>query len=310
LPETVLVTGALGCLGAWTIKALLDAGETPVGLDLGDDRARLSLVLGDTASDVEVVHGDITDPPALGRALDRHGVTRVIHLAALQVPASAADPALGARVNVLGTVNVFEAVSARLDRIRGVAYASSAAVYNADDPSPAPESGGTAPRTLYGVWKLANEGTARVFWQVAEVPSLGIRPYVVFGPGRDQGLTSGPSLAMAAAARGESFEIGYAGRAQYDFAPDVGRAFAHAAAAAIEGAVVANFPGRPADMEDVVGAIEAAAPGSEGRITWSGDRLPFPDELEAEELRRRLGPLETTALADAVQATVEHYRSS
>jgi UDP-glucuronate 4-epimerase len=310
LPETVLVTGALGCLGAWTIKALLDAGEKPVGLDLGDDRTRLSLVLGDDADGVEVVRGDIADPQVLGRALDEHAVTSVVHLAALQVPASAADPALGARVNVLGTVNVFEAVRARLDRIQGVAYASSAAVYNADDPSPAPESGGTAPRTLYGVWKLANEGTARVFWQVARVPSLGIRPYVVFGPGRDQGLTSGPSLAMAAAARGEGFEIGYVGRAQYDFAPDVGRAFAGAAATATDGAVVANFPGRPAGIEEVVDAIEAAAPGSAGRITWSGDRLPFPEELEAAELQRRLGPLETTPLADAVRATVEHNRRS
>jgi UDP-glucuronate 4-epimerase len=310
LPNTVLVTGALGCLGAWTIKALLDAGEKPVGLDLGVDRARLSLVLGDAANDVEIVHGDIADPQAVGHALDRHEVTRVIHLAALQVPASAADPPLGARVNVLGTVNVFEAVRTRLGRIPGLAYASSAAVYNADDPSPAPESGGTAPRTLYGVWKLANEGTASIYWHVAQVPSLGIRPYVVFGPGRDQGLTSGPSLAMAAAARGDGFEIGYAGRAQYDFAPDVGRAFARAAAAATDGAVVANFPGRPAGIEEVVAAIEAAAPGSAGRITWSGDRLPFPEVLEAEELERRLGPLETTPLADAVQATVEHHRRS
>jgi UDP-glucuronate 4-epimerase len=308
LPETVLVTGALGCLGAWTIKALLDAGDRPVGFDLGDDRARLSLVLGDAADDVELVQGDVTDPRALARALDGHKVTRVVHLAALQVPASAADPALGARVNVLGTVNVFEAVGARLDRIRGVAYASSAAVYNADDPSPAPESGGSAPRTLYGVWKLANEGTARVFWDAARVPSLGIRPYVVYGPGRDQGLTSGPSLAMAAAARGEGFEIGYGGRAQYDFAPDVGRAFARAADSATDGAVVANFPGRPAGIEEIVAAIEAAEPRSAGRITWAGGGLPFPEELEAEELRRRLGPIETTALADGVRATVEHHR--
>jgi nucleoside-diphosphate-sugar epimerase len=205
-------------------------------------------------------------------------------------------------------VNVFEAVRTRLDRIPGVAYASSAAVYNADDPSPAPESGGSAPRTLYGVWKLADEGMARVFWHVARLPSLGIRPYVVFGPGRDQGLTSGPSLAMAAAARGDGFEIGYVGRAQYDFAPDVGRAFARAAAAPTDGAVVANFPGRPAGIEEIVAAIEATAPESAGRITWSGDPLPFPEELEAEELERRLGPLKTTALADAVQATVDHYR--
>jgi UDP-glucuronate 4-epimerase len=266
-------------------------------------------VLGEeTAARVELVHADISDRGALERALDVHEVSRVVHLAALQVPACRANPPLGARVNVLGTVSVFEAVRSRLDRIPGLAFASSAAVYGPDDPSPAPESGGRAPRTLYGVWKLANEGTARVYWDDAQVPSIGIRPYIVYGPGRDQGLTSGPSLAMAAAAQGEAFEIGYTGTAQYDYAPDVGRAFATAARVAVEGALVANFPGAVAAIEDVASAIEAAAPEVSGQITWSGDPLPFPSELEANALERSLGTLPSTLLHDGVARTVEHLR--
>ena len=54
-----------------------------------------------------------TDLNALERALDEHAITHVIHLAALQVPFVRADPPLGARVDVLGTVNVFEAVRRR-----------------------------------------------------------------------------------------------------------------------------------------------------------------------------------------------------
>jgi UDP-glucuronate 4-epimerase len=207
-------------------------------------------------------------------------------------------------------VAVFEAVKERRERIRGVAYASSTAVYSAGDPSPAPESGGTRPSTLYGVYKLANEGTARVYWDDERVASIGIRPYVVYGPGRDQGLTSGPSVAMAAAARGEGHEIGYASTVQYDFAPDVGRAFARAAAAASEGAHVANFPGAAAGMEEVVGAIEAAAPEVAGRITWRDERLPFPELLECVLLERLLGPLEPTPLAAGVSRTVEHFRAA
>jgi nucleoside-diphosphate-sugar epimerase len=181
-------------------------------------------------------------------------------------------------------------------------------VYNADDPSPAPESGGTAPSTLYGAYKLANEGTARVLWQDEGVASIGIRPYVVYGPGRDQGLTSGPSLAMAAAARGEAFTIGYGGTAQYDFAPDVGRAFALASRAAQKGAQVANFPGVASTMEEVVSAIEAAASGIAGQITWTDERLPFPDSLEAALLEQLVGPLPHTPLMEGVQQTVEHFR--
>jgi len=163
LTERTLVTGALGCLGAWTLKALVELGEEPVGYDLGSDEARLRLALSeDERGRVTLVEGDVTDLGAVGRALDEHGVTHVVHLAALQVPFCRADPERGARVNVHGTVVVLEAIKARLNRIRGLAYASSTAVYNASDPSPAPESGGIAPSTLYGVFKLANEGTARV----------------------------------------------------------------------------------------------------------------------------------------------------
>ncbi len=310
MPERTLVTGALGCVGAWTIKALLGDGEEPVGFDLGQDDSRLRLILDERELErVTLVPGDVTDGEALGQALDEHEITRVVHLAALQVPFCRADPIRGARVNVVGTVVVFESVKARLDRIPGLVYASSTAVYNASDPSPAPESGGTAPSTLYGTYKLANEGTARVSWQDDGVASIGIRPYIVYGPGRDQGMTSGPTLAMAAAARGDGFEIGYGGTAQYDFAPDVGRAFALAARAANDGAHVANFPGVPSSMQEVVTAIEEAAPEVAGKLTWADTALPFPDSLESGLLERLVGPLPNMSLSDGVRSTVEHFRA-
>jgi UDP-glucuronate 4-epimerase len=303
-----LITGALGCLGAWAAKAVLEEGDEPVGYDLGDATHRLELIL--TAEERErltLVRGDITDLDAFARTLDEHAITRVVHLAALQVPLCRADPVLGARVNVLGTVNLFEAVKERLDRIPGVAYASSAAVYGPGDPSPSPESGGTAPATIYGVYKLANEGTARLYEAESGVPSIGIRPYVVYGPGRDQGMTSGPTQAMAAAARGEGFAIGYGGVAQYDYAPAVGRAFVRAASAPA-GAVVANFPGVSASMAEVVAAIEAAAPEIAGQITWEETPLPFPAEVEARALEEAVGPVQQPSLAEGVAETIALFR--
>ncbi len=313
MPEAgrTLVTGALGCLGAWTLKALLDLGEEPVGFDVGSDDSRLQLVLSAAErARVTLVEGDVTDGAAVGRTLDEYGITNVVHLAALQVPFCRADPERGARVNVHGTVVVFEAIKARLNRIRGLAYASSTAVYNVSDPSPAPESGGTAPTTLYGVFKLANEGTARVYWHDDDVASIGIRPYVVYGVGRDQGLTSGPSLAMEAAARGDGFTIAYGGTAQYDFAPDVGRAFALAARVAADGAHVANFPGVSSTMQEVVDAIESAAPAVGGKVFWEEGQLPFPESLEGRQLERLIGPITPTPLADGVRATIEHFRTA
>jgi UDP-glucuronate 4-epimerase len=306
--ERFLVTGVLGCLGAWVARAVIADGGEVVGYDLGDDTARLRLVLGDDADRVTLVRGDITDLDAFEAALDEHAITRVVHLAALQVPFVRANPPLGMRVNVAGTVNVFEAIAKRLDRIPGVAYASSTAVYSASDPSPAPESGGTAPSTLYGVSKLADEGIARVYAADAGLPSIGMRPYVVYGPGRDQGMTSGPTAAMLAAVHGEPYAIGFTGTAQYDYAPDVARAFVTAASAAHEGAAVYNAPGVPASVEDVIAAIRRVVPDAE--ITWSGDPLPFPPRLESVGFDRDVGPFPRTPLDVGVAATIEHFRAA
>jgi nucleoside-diphosphate-sugar epimerase len=113
---------------------------------------------------------------------------------------------------------------------------------------------------------------------------------------------------MAAAASGEGHTIAYGGTAQYDYAPDVGRAFALAARAATDGAHVANFPGEPSTMQQVVDAIDAAAPAVAGRVSWEEGQLPFPESLQGNLLERLLGPLPHTSLADGVRATVEHYQ--
>ena len=308
MSERFLVTGVLGCLGAWVARAALADGADVVGYDLGDDRSRLDLVLGDDADRVTLVRGDITDLERLERALDDRQITHVVHLAALQVPFVRANPPLGMHVNVAGTVNVLEAVARRLDRISGVAYASSAAVYSRSDPSPAPETGGTAPATLYGVSKLADEGMARIYAADNGLPSIGIRPYIVYGPGRDQGMTAGPTEAMRAAARGEPYAIAFSGRAQYDYAPDVGRAFVMAARAVRDGAAVYNVPGVPAAVDDVIATIRAVLP--DAAITSSGDTLPFPEELEAVAFDREVGTFPRTPLDVGVAATIAHFRAA
>jgi nucleoside-diphosphate-sugar epimerase len=308
---SVLVTGALGCIGAWTVRELVLREAPVVALDRSLDTRRLRLVTTpDQLEKVRLVEGDLTDLATVERVVAEGRVTSIVHLGALQLPFCRADPPTGALVNVVGTVNVFEAVKRRRERIPGVAWASSTAVYSLDDPSPAPESGGVRPATHYGVYKLANEGTARVYWADDGVPSIGLRPYVVYGPGRDQGMTSTPTQAMAAAARGEGFEITYGGVAQYDYAPDVGRAFVLAARAAVEGARVFNFPGVVASMAEVVAAIEAAAPEVAGKVTYVEQPLAFPETLGTGGLEAAVGALPRTSLADGVRATIDHLRAA
>jgi len=302
--ERFLVTGALGCIGAWTCAVLAEEGVEVVGFDLGTDDRRLRLA---TDAEIPLVRGDIVDRDALARVLDEHGITHVVHLAALLIPQIKADPPYGTAVNIGGTVNVLDAAKTR--RIR-VAYASSAAVYSqADDAGgPVPNDAIGHPGTFYGVHKQACEGLARIFWQEEQVPSIGIRPFIVYGPGRDTGLTASPSLAMAAAAVGESYRIAFGGRTQLQYAPDVAQIFVAAARAATEGARVFHLGGPAVTVADCAAAIEAAAAG----VSVAVDEdviLPFPEEFDGGPLERALGPIRWTPLEQGVRATVERLRA-
>src|SRR5579872_3266171 len=123
--ERFLVTGALGCIGAWAVKRLVAEGVPVWTYDLPGDMHRLRLIMDEESlSRVNVVHGDITDEKAFERTVADNGITNIIHLAGLQVPFVRADPAQGARVNVLGTTIVFEAARRHPDQVRGLTYAS------------------------------------------------------------------------------------------------------------------------------------------------------------------------------------------
>jgi hypothetical protein len=91
-----------------------------VAFDRADDGRRLRLVLGDKAAPALTrIEGDITDLDPLGRPLDDHAITNVIHLAALQVPFVRADPPLDEAV--ARTVALYRDLAAR-GRLAGVEH--------------------------------------------------------------------------------------------------------------------------------------------------------------------------------------------
>jgi UDP-glucuronate 4-epimerase len=184
--ERFLVTGSLGCIGVWVLRELLAQGAFVVGSDVATGSPRLGLVLDDE-HDARLVRAliDVTDMAQIEDALDEHAITRIIHLAALQVPFCRADPPLGAAVNVVGTVNVLEAARRRQDRVAHVVCASSIAALDSADGQPG-EALPELPGTVYGVYKRADEQLAMRYWLDSNLPSIGLRPHTVFGPARDR----------------------------------------------------------------------------------------------------------------------------
>lgn len=314
MAESFLVTGSLGCIGAWAVRLLVGEGTPVVSLDAGSDLHRPRLLMSpEEMQKVTWAVGDITDLEQVERVLDDHGITNVIHLAALQMPFCRANPPLGAAVNVVGTVNILEAVRRRLDRMAPVVYAGSLAMFSAGDAAGTtrrlPLDAVPHPPTHYGVYKQANEGNARLYWTENGVPSVGLRPMTVFGPGRDQGMTSGPTKAAMAAVLGRPFDIPFGGRTLYNYAEDTARAFIIASRSAITGSPVVNLAGSTVDMSEVVATIESIVPEAMGRITYGEQSLPFPEEIEPDPLSP-LPPLPVTPFAQAARATIELFRAA
>ncbi|HAJ34777.1 MAG TPA: epimerase [Chloroflexi bacterium] len=307
MSATYLVTGGMGCLGAWTLYHLHRQGKRAVCFDLSEDRQRLDLLLSrDEQAAITFVRGDLTDTQQVRDVFAQHAITHVIHMAALQVPFCRANPPMGAQVNVTGAVNIFEA--ARHTGVNHVAMASSVAVYGPPElyaPGLLPADAPVAPRTLYGVYKVANELTAQVYWHDYGISSTVLRPYTVYGLGRDQGLTSEPTKAMQAAARGEDFHINFGGAMQFHFASDVALQFILAAEQVSNGALAFNLGGPIVSVAEVARLIMAARPGV--RITHTESGLPFPAGCDGSALYAHAATVYATPLAAGIAATIAAF---
>src|SRR5262245_38460887 len=125
--SSFLVTGAHGFIGAWVVKRLLAEDARVVIFDRSADPQRLRLIMDeDELSRPVFIEGDIVNESSLPPVIEEHGITHIIHLAGLQVPICRADPRRGALVNVIGTINVFEAALGSKGQIKSISYASSA----------------------------------------------------------------------------------------------------------------------------------------------------------------------------------------
>jgi nucleoside-diphosphate-sugar epimerase len=129
----------------------------------------------------------------------------------------------------------------------------------------------------------------------------------VYGVGRDQGMTSSPTVAIAAAVVGQPFEITFGGSTVFQYVEDVAKTLLLASRSKPEGARVFNLGGDAVAITDWVTAIEEAVPEAAGQITIAMTKLPFPAAIAHESLAS-LGDVPLTPYRHGIAASAAIYR--
>ena len=310
----LLLTGGFGCIGSWIVKNLVERGETIHVYDLAFEPKRLNQVMEPELLSLVKFHaGDVADQPTLQNVVQQNGITQIIHLAGLQVPVCRADPMRGARVNVLGTLAVFETAKHLKDQVKRIVYASSAAVFGPPEDEHAPplrDDAGTTPTTHYGVYKAANEGNARIYFEENGINSVGIRPATVYGVGRDFGMTSEPTKALKSVAIVQPYHISFGGWQDMQYADDVAKSFLRCAQEKpnYRGSAVYNLRGQQVEIATIYQTLCELAPEAKKLITHGTKPLPVAHGFSDEGLQQNFGPLPLTSLRSGFEATLTRFR--
>jgi nucleoside-diphosphate-sugar epimerase len=309
----ILVTGSQGCIGSWVVKRLIEAGHSVLTFDVNDSVARLEMIAGkEVAARADRRAGRIEDTAAIKSLIRDEGITHIVHLAAVLMPFCQKNPVEGGLINVIGTLNLFEAARDSGREVR-IVYASSSAVWGPTDEygeGALTEDLPVKPATHYGVFKAANEGNARIFYSADGISSIGLRPWTVFGPGRDAGLTADPTLAMRAVAQGKPFQIRLSGFMDLQYVQDVADIFIQCLFSPVKGAYVFNLRGEVVGMEELRQLLEELRPGAAELISVAGPAVPVAYRMDDSALIRTVGEVPRTPLRQAISSTLEAFEAN
>lgn len=174
----VLVTGGGGFLGTAAVRALLARGDTAIAFD-----TQLASLAGAGPDEQLIcVPGDITDLANVAQAVTTHKPDAVLHCAAVVgVLSSVGSPLSVVRVNVEGSLNVFEAM--RLGGVRRCIHMSSEEAYGAFRADKIDETHPLDPMMPYGICKAAVEQLGRSYRDLHGLEVINLRASWLYGCG-------------------------------------------------------------------------------------------------------------------------------
>jgi NAD dependent epimerase/dehydratase len=201
------VTGAGGFIGSHLVERLVRAGaevRALVRYNGRSDIGSLAEVDPHVLRAIEIVHSDVTDPFAVRRAVG--GVDTVFHLAALiAIPYSYTAPASYVNTNVIGTLNVLEAV--RDLGVPRLVQTSTSETYGTARYVPIDEDHPLQAQSPYSASKIAADALSESFHRAFGTPVAVIRPFNTYGP-RQSARAVIPTIASQVVAGKERISLG------------------------------------------------------------------------------------------------------
>ena len=293
--KNILIFGGSGFLGSWITKSLLKKNLKITIFDLRIKTELLKNLIGDEFNNIDFIEGDITDFEVVLKATK--DMDYILNLAGLMTPDCSSNPSLGAEVNVKGSINVFEAI--KRNNIKFLIYTSSGGVYGYEDKyNPFPE-------THYGAFKLAVEGIARAYFNESLISSVGLRPFVIYGPGREIGGTAGVTLACKAAKQNLKYTVGFSGKAGFVYVEDVTNLVERLIDKSPVGALTINVNGITASVEDFLSIIKKNIP--DAKVTSNGKPISVVEEILGGEPSKIFKDFKYTSLDNGINKTINFY---
>ena len=322
----VILIGALGTVGVWTVERFIDEGHDVVAADVRSDFS-LRPALEGTVPFRQV---DILDVATLTSILREERVDAVCLVAARTTGTSKfegdPDPHLSFRINGIGPINVLEA--ARRAEVGRVGYASSKGVYAPFDGEYGPptyrlvdedyERRSRAVSRPYGSSKIFAEDGGRYYRDRYGIEFRALRFGNIIRPGKEGtgggGAATFPAM-VSAALRGERFRATEIEGLKDDlvYVKDVAQGLVRATTMDWASSWAFNIgSGRASTLGDYAAAVRAAIPGADVGV----DVVPGVDDykircvLDISRARRELGYEPEFTLESAVADLAEHLRSS
>jgi len=181
--KKVLVTGAGGFIGSHLVEVLLRAGYAVRAMTRYTSAANrlgnLNLLPAELRAKIDLYPADLRDADAVRKAMQ--GVEVVFHLGAIiAIPYSYQHPEETAAVNLIGTLNVLQAMR-QLGTARGV-IVSTSEVYGTAQYTPIDEKHPLQPQSPYAATKIGAEALAISFQRSFGTPVTVVRPFNTYGP--------------------------------------------------------------------------------------------------------------------------------